>query len=94
MVGVPPSVTVSESRLPPPEAVVAVARILLVPVASVAVSFALCQVAQSPVLASARVPADVPLTVTATGRSVVPPLAYRKLSVTVPALLAGTENST
>ena len=41
MVGVPPSVTVSESRLPPPEAVVAVARILLVPVASVAVSFAL-----------------------------------------------------
>ena len=91
---VPPSVTVSESRFGPPVALVPVARTLLVPAASGALTSTVFHVAQSPVGAKLTDCTVVPLTATSTGRADVLPLAYRKVSVALPACAAETENST
>src|SRR6266536_2617877 len=90
-----PTVTVNESRFGPPLAVVAAARIVLVPPVRVAVTETVCQVSQLPVGLNAR-PAEtsVPLTRMSIGRLVVVPLACRKVSVAVPAVAAFTGNST
>src|SRR2546423_270091 len=93
--GLPGHATTRLSTFGPPFAVVAVARILLVPAASVTVSVAVFQVSQVPVPPKACAAATVPpLTAIAIGRLVVVPLAYRNVSVAVPALAAVTVNST
>src|SRR2546429_5084954 len=91
---VPPSVTVSESRLGPPAAPVAVARTVLVPALSVAGTSTVCHVDQLPVPAKETAVAGPPFTDTSTGRASVLPLAYRNVSVALPAWAAFTENST
>src|SRR3954464_12125579 len=73
--------TLSESRFGPPLAVVAVARMMLSPAVSDAVTFFVCHVAPHPAAAKATSDsAAVPLTVTVKGRFVVVPLASRKVS--------------
>src|SRR5262245_13184715 len=87
------SSTVSESRLAPPFAVVAVTRTVLAPAFRVAVTLVVCHVSQLPVPGKDR-PArtTVPLTEMSAGLSVPVPLAYLKVSVAGPA--AVTLNST
>src|SRR5690242_7216713 len=89
------SPTVSESRLGPPFAVVAVALIVLTPSSSGAFRVEVCQVVQEPVPGNERAAATrVPLTVMSIGRSVAVPLANRRLSGVVRAPETVTVNST
>src|SRR2546430_2456630 len=83
------------SRLGPPVAVVAVARILLVPMATGAVTVFVAQVSQLVVAGNdTAVVTVLPLTAMSIGRSTVVPLAYRNASVALPAADALTVNST
>src|SRR2546421_6142567 len=84
-----------KSRLGPPLAPVAVARTLLVPAGTGALTETLCQVSQLAVGGKATAAAaTVPLTAMSIGRLAVEPLAYRNASVAVPAWAAVTVNST
>src|SRR4051794_31858615 len=87
--------TESRSRLGPPFAVVAVARIVLAPAARSALTASSAQVSQSPVPAKTRSALTAaPLTVIVIGRATVVPLAYRKESEYAPAAETVTENWT
>src|SRR5258706_10048371 len=79
-----------KSTLGAPPAVVAAAWIVLVPATSGTDSVASAQVSQLAVGANASVPTAVPLTVTSAGRVPPVPLAYRKVTVVVPAAVSGT----
>src|SRR6266511_108338 len=67
---------------------------VFVPALSGTVAVALAQVSQELVGGKSSVPADVPLTVRVIGRLAVVPLAYRKVSVAVPAEATLTVHST
>src|SRR4051812_40146037 len=83
------------SRLGPPLAVVAVARILWVPAASGTSTVLVAQVFQSAVAGKDTAGATtVPSTERSIGRSVAVPLAYRRVTEPVPAEAALTVNST
>src|SRR4051812_20607847 len=87
--------TLTRSRLGPPLAVVAVARILLLPAGSGTFTLFDAQVFQSAVAGKeTAVETTVPLTEMSIGRSTVVPLAYRRVSDDVPAVAAPTVNST
>src|SRR6266511_3594587 len=86
--------TVSLSTFGPPLEVVAVARILLVPLIRSPLTDNVCQVSQVPVPGNVRLAITVPLTAMSIGRAVVVPLANRKVSPTVAAAVAGTVHST
>src|SRR5438552_14420627 len=84
-----------KSRFGPPFAVVAVARILLLPMATGAVTVFVAQVSQLAVAGNDTAVATVlPLIAMSIGRSTVVPLAYRNERVALPAADALTVNST
>src|SRR5438477_2886531 len=84
-----------KSRLGPPLAPVAVARTLLVPAGTGALTETLCQVSQLAVGGKATAAATtVPLTAMSIGRLAVDPLAYLKVSVAVPVAGMVTGNCT
>jgi len=91
----PGTPTLSASRFGPPAAVLAVARIVLLPAFSGALMVTVCQVDQAPVGGKASSSeTSVPLTVMSIGRFTAEPLAYRKPRLTLPAAGAPTVNST
>jgi hypothetical protein len=96
VVGVPPPTSKSmKSTLGPPVAVVAAARMVLVPALTGTVKFLDTQVSQVPVPGKdAPVATVVPFAEMVIGRSTVVPLANRSATVALPALAAVTVNST
>src|SRR3954447_5002895 len=87
--------TLTRSRLGPPAAVVAVARILSEPAVSGTSTVPVAQVFQSAVAGKDTPEATtVPFTEMSIGRSVEVPLAYRRVRAAVPAEAALTVNST
>ena len=91
----PDAPTVSLSTFGPPLAVVAVARILLVPALNPIVNVLSAQVSQLPVPGNdSPARTSVPLTLTSMGRSTVVPLAYRITALTLPAAAALNVHST
>jgi len=94
---VSPPLTLAErlSTFGPPAVPVAVARILLLPDARFSVVVTVCQVFHEPVELNARfVRWAVPLTEMVSGRLAVEPLAYRNVTLTLPAVDVPTVNST
>src|SRR5439155_6350002 len=85
--------TSRKSTLGPPLAVVAVARTALPPADSATVTVASAQVSHEPVPLKFTVIGAPPSTVMVIGRLVVVPLAYRIVSVALPAAAAGTDHS-
>src|SRR6266498_3623463 len=84
-----------KSTLGPPPAVVAVARIVLVPAFNVTMAVTVCQVLHAPVGGKASSSANrVPLAVMSIGRFAVLPLAYRNVRAAVPACAAFTVQCT
>src|SRR5690349_18737968 len=91
----PGTPTVSASTLGPPSAVVAVARILLVPAGSPTVKVTVCHVSHPPVPGNASAPRTrVPFTEMSIARFTAVPLAYRIATLTLPAVAAGIDHST
>src|SRR5262249_21972049 len=89
-----PSSSVSESKLPSPLAVVAVARTVFAPALSGALTVWIIQLVQLPVPGNCRVVTVLPLIVIVAGRLVVVPLAYRNTRLLVPAAVGLTVHST